>query len=144
MSDLSEIALSHFHQNFNCAQAVFSAFAPQLNLSEDTAVKIASPFGGGIVRQGQVCGAVTGALMALGLGRGGVTPAKKEEAYRLGQEFIRRFKTKHSTLLCRELIAIDLSTSGGWQLAKDTGVFDNICPILVHDAAEITGFLLET
>jgi C_GCAxxG_C_C family probable redox protein len=143
MTSPSETAVVRFRQNLNCAQAVFSVFAPQFGPNEETALKLASPFGGGMARQGQVCGAVTGALLALGLGRGGATPAKKEEANRLGQAFIRRFEEKHGTLLCRELISSDLSTPEGWQRAKENGVFETICPLLVHDGAEIVQALLE-
>jgi hypothetical protein len=128
MTSPSETAVVRFRQNLNCAQAVFSVFAPQFGPNEETALKLASPFGGG---------------MALGLGRGGATPAKKEEANRLGQAFIRRFEEKHGTLLCRELISSDLSTPEGWQRAKENGVFETICPLLVHDGAEIVQALLE-
>jgi C_GCAxxG_C_C family probable redox protein len=143
MTTPSEIATDRFKENFNCAQSVFAAFAPQFGLPEEQALKLASPFGGGVARQGQVCGAVVGALLVLGLWRGASTPAGKAEIYRLGQEFIRRFEAKHASILCRQLIDCDLSTPEGYQLAKEKGVFTTVCPQLVSDAAEILQAFLE-
>ncbi len=97
-----------------------------------------------MARRGEVCGAVTGALMALGLARGAATPEVKEEVYRLGREFMRRFEDKHGTILCRELIGCDISTPEGLQRARESGVIREICPKVVHDAAEILQVVLET
>ena len=66
MSERAQLAIEKFSNGFNCSQAVLSVFAEDLALSEETAVSIASGFGGG-ARNGQLCGAVTGAVMALGL-----------------------------------------------------------------------------
>ena len=109
-----------------------------------TALKLASPFGGGVARRGELCGAVTGALLALGLARGADKPAGKEEIYRLSQEFMRLFEEKHSSLLCRDLIDCDISTPAGYQSAAEKRVFTTICPGLVRDAAEIVQTLLES
>ena len=139
----AETAVTIFSQSFNCSQAVFSAFAPQFGLDEKTALRLASPFGGGVARRGEVCGAVTGALLALGLARGAQAPAGKEEIYRLSQEFMRLFEQKHNTVLCRDLIACDISTPAGHQAAVEKRVFKTICPVLVQDAVEIVQKLLE-
>ena len=139
----AESAVTIFGQSFNCSQSVFSAFAQQFGLAGKTALKLASPFGGGVARRGEICGAVTGALLALGLARGADTPAGKEEIYRLSEEFMRRFEQKHGRLICRDLINCDISTPQGWQKAKETGIFSTVCPILVRDAAEIAQALLE-
>jgi C_GCAxxG_C_C family probable redox protein len=143
MTDLPEAAVNCFSRSFNCSQAVFSAFAPQFGMEEKTALKLASPFGGGIARRGEVCGAVTGALLTLGLARGADTPAGKDQIYRLSQEFMRRFEEKHGTILCRELIGCDISTPSGSQKAMDKKVFVTICPALVREAAEVVQALLE-
>jgi C_GCAxxG_C_C family probable redox protein len=144
MATPGEIAGTVFSQNFNCSQSVFSAFAPQLGMDGETALKLASPFGGGVARRGEICGAVSGALMALGLARGAATPAGKEGIYRLSQEFMRLFEEKHHSVLCRDLIDCDLSTPAGHQAAKDKHIFTTICPALVQDAVEIVQKLLET
>jgi C_GCAxxG_C_C family probable redox protein len=138
----SEIAVARFHQGFNCSQSVLVAFAPQLGLDESQALKLASPFGGGVARRAQTCGAVAGALMALGLARGADTPAGKEAAYRLGQEFLQRFESRHATILCRELLGCDISTPEGRQQALEQGAFTSLCPLFVRDAAEIAQAML--
>lgn len=143
MPALTETALARHDQGYNCSQSVFSAFAPQFGIPEKLALKLASPFGGGVARQGQICGAVTGALMALGAGRGSDLPSKKEETYRLGQELLQAFKSKHGSLLCRELIGCDLRTPEGLKQAKQKGVFTTICPGLMCDAVEIAQTFLK-
>jgi C_GCAxxG_C_C family probable redox protein len=143
MATPAEIAGTVFSQHYNCSQSVFSAFADQLGMDRETALKLASPFGGGVARRGGICGAVTGALLALGLARGAQAPAGKEEIYRLSQEFMRLFEEKHSTILCRGLIDCDLSTPAGYQAATDKRVFITICPVLVQDAVEIVQKLIE-
>jgi C_GCAxxG_C_C family probable redox protein len=143
MSTSVEDAAQNFSQGFNCSQAVFSAFAEQFGLDRETALKMASPFGGGIGRRGETCGAVTGALLVLGLARGVDEPSRKEQAYQLAQEFMHLFEQKHKSLLCRNLIDADISTPAGWQKAKDSGKFTSICPFLVRDAAELVQTFLK-
>ena len=145
MTDPIQTAGYRFAQGFNCSQAVFTAYAFQLGIDEETALKLASPFGGGVAhhrscrehagvrRQGEICGAVSGTLMALGLARGNTTPEKKDETYRIAEEFIERFQELHESILCRELIGLDISTPDGLQNGKESGVFKSICPGLVKD-----------
>ena len=142
MATPEETAAARFDQGFNCAQAVFSAFATQLGLEEKAALKLASPFGGGVARRGSICGAVSGALMAFGLVHGAETPAGKEEIYRRSQELLRRFEEKHGSILCRDLIGCDLSTPAGRQEAAEKGVSRSICPGLVREAAGIAREML--
>ena len=75
----SELVDGQFSQ-FNCAQTVFSLFAPDLGIDEKTALKIASGFGGGMACA-ETCGAVTGAYMVIGLKHGHAVsdPIKKAE-----------------------------------------------------------------
>ena len=139
----AENAVTIFSQSFNCSQAVFSAFSTEYGLSGQAALKLASPFGGGLARRGEICGAVTGALLVLGLAHGADTPAGKQRIYQLAQEYMRRFEGKHASLVCRELIGCDISTPEGWQNAREAGKFTEICPSLVRDAAEIVQAILE-
>jgi C_GCAxxG_C_C family probable redox protein len=143
MSDPVQIANDRFAQGLNCAQAVLAAFAEQAGISEEAALRLASPFGGGIARQGQACGALTGALMVLGLQRGNSSPQGKDETYRLSEEFVRAFQERHSAILCRELIGFDVSTPEGLQAAREGKVFDSVCPGLVNGAAELLAEFLK-
>jgi C_GCAxxG_C_C family probable redox protein len=142
MENPADIAAARFAQKLNCAQAVFSAFAPGLGLDEKTALMISSPFGGGVARRGQICGAVTGALMAIGLARGSSTPEKKEATYQLSQEFLRRFEARHKTILCRELVGYDIGSPEEYAKARESGVFANVCPRVVREAADLVNTLL--
>ncbi len=129
-----------FAAGFNCALAVFSAFPPVLGLDETVALRIASPLGGSMGRSGNVCGAATGALMALGLGRDDSTPEGKEPAYWTAEAFIRRFQEEHGTILCNVLTGCDISAQEGRAAAR--GRFKEVCPFVVRDAAQIAADLL--
>jgi C_GCAxxG_C_C family probable redox protein len=143
MTDPVKIAQERFDQKFNCSQSVFSAFASQLGIQDEIALKLASPFGGGTAHQGHVCGAVTGALMVLGVQKGNATPETKEETYCLAEEYIKRFQELHGSILCRELTGHDISKPVEMQKARDQGVFQTTCPGLVKDAAELASEFLD-
>ena len=143
MTDPIQTANDRFAQGLNCAQAVLSAFAEETGITEEAALKLASPFGGGIARQGQVCGALTGALMALGLQRGNSSPQGRDETYRISEEFVKAFEERHGTILCRELVGYDISTPEGLLAARDGKVFTSVCPALVNGAAEMLAEMLK-
>jgi C_GCAxxG_C_C family probable redox protein len=143
MTNPIQTAQDRFSQGFSCSQSVFCAFASKFGLADETALKLASPFGGGVAHQGQVCGAVTGALMALGLARGSATVDKKDETYRMAEGFVRRFQERHETILCRELIGYDLRVPTESQAAREQGVFTTLCPAFVGSAVEIAVEILD-
>lgn len=138
-------ALARFRDGYSCSQASFSAFAEQLGLPIDTALRIASTFGGGIGRRGEVCGAATGALMALGLQHGfSVLDANaKEHATAVAAEFVRRFEARTGALRCRDLIQADMTTPEGLAEARERKVFADLCPLYVQAAVEIARELVE-
>ena len=142
MTNPVQTAQDRFAKGFNCSQAVFSAYTSDLGIDNEIALKLAAPFGGGVAHQGEVCGAVSGALMALGLGRGNATLENKDENYRLAEEFIKQFQERHGTILCRELIGHDLSTPEGLLKAREQQVFASACPGFVKDAAELVKEIL--
>jgi C_GCAxxG_C_C family probable redox protein len=135
-----ELAVATFGEGFNCSQAVLSAFAPDLGLDRETALRVSGAFGAGIARMGQTCGAVSGALMVLGFKysqvEAGDKPAK-EKMYAIAREFMARFEARNGSILCRELLGYDISTPEGMQLIREKGLFVSLCPKLVGDAIEI-------
>lgn len=143
LPDPTRMAEERFAQGFNCAQAVLSAFADHYGLDVTTALKLASPFGGGVARRGQVCGAVTGALLALALARGASVPEGKEQVYLLAQEFLQKFEARHQAILCRDLLGYDISQPEEHQQAREAGIFKSQCPLFVRDAADILQKMLE-
>ena len=136
-------AKTRFKEHFSCSQSVFSTLAPELGIDEATALKISSAFGGGMMRHGEVCGAVTGSLMSLGLKFGSASPDNEEKIREASQELMRRFKEKNGSLLCRELLGYHLMIPKEREEAKESGVFDSLCPLLVQNATELTEELLK-
>ncbi len=135
-----------FNKGFNCCQAVLSTYAVDLGMDEEKALKIASGFGAGIAYLGDICGAVTGAFMVLGLkyGRSKVDDEKaKEKTYKLIHEFIKEFKAKNGSIKCNDLLGVDVGTKEGLKKASDEGKFSTVCPALVRDSASITQRLLK-
>lgn len=133
-------AVQYFKQGFSCSQAVLAAVSEPLGLDRERALKIAQAFGGGMARMGLTCGAVTGAMLAIGLKHGRTQPEDeeaKERTYRLVHDLFQKFQTRHGSVVCRELIGVDLSTPEGHNLGAQRGVFDNLCPRFISDAVEI-------
>lgn len=100
-------AVQYFLDGYNCAQAVFLAFAPDLGMERAAAARLSSSFGGGMGRLREVCGAVSGMLMAAGALYGYDTPGddvQKAAHYALVQALAGQFREAHSTILCRELL----------------------------------------
>lgn len=129
-----------FEQGYLCSQAILISFAEQYQLNPATAARLAAPFGGGIARRGETCGAVIGALMVIGLNWGHETAEDaeaKEKTYQLVDKFISEFEGRHKTIICRELIGWDIRTPQGLQSAYEGQVFETLCPKFVNDAQEI-------
>jgi C_GCAxxG_C_C family probable redox protein len=104
------------------------------------ALQIAQGFGGGMGRMAQTCGAVTGAFMVLGLKYGNADKhdkEAKERVYGLVREFVHRFESRNSSIVCRELLGCDISKPEGVMVAKENGLFTSVCPKMVREAAEI-------
>lgn len=146
MSERSSEARTVFDNGFNCAQSVLAVFAPELGLSGEDALRVAGAFGAGMGRMGKVCGAVTGAFMAIGLTSSKTTEAednRKVEGYRLVREFSKRFTDINGSIDCRELLGVDLSTDEGLAAASASGVFKTHCAEYVEDAVRILEEILE-
>ena len=141
-----ERALSCFEEGFSCSQAMLSTYGPELGLDRETALMVATAFGGGMGRMGATCGAVTGAFMVIGLkyGRTRVEDEEtKEKAYSLVREFADRFESRNGSIVCRELLGYDIGTPEERELAREQGLFASLCPRFVRDAAEIIERILE-
>jgi C_GCAxxG_C_C family probable redox protein len=141
MSQKSEKAASYFKQSFNCSQAVFTAYRQEDKISEETALKLATVFGAGVACSGaDLCGAVTGALMAISLkhGRGDVKALDaKTKTYGLGMKFMEEFSAKNGSCICGELLGVDISTPEGLKEAQELKLFETRCLDMVKSACEI-------
>jgi C_GCAxxG_C_C family probable redox protein len=135
-----EKAEAAFEEGFSCSQSVFSAWASELGLDRETALRVATAFGGGMGHRGDTCGAVTGAFMAIGLKHGRLRPDDEETrdlAYGLVERFVQEFESRHGSIVCRELLGYDLSTPEGQRLSEELWPEGAPCEQAVRDAAEI-------
>jgi C_GCAxxG_C_C family probable redox protein len=141
----AEQASMAFQQGQSCSQAILSAYGPAYGLTPEQALGLGSSFSGGMA-MAETCGAVTGALMVLGLDRCSNPAAAqgpgRAEAKDAVLKFAEAFKAKNGSLLCRELLSCDISDPKGLALAREKGLFRTICPKFVKDAAEILNELL--
>ncbi len=140
-----ELAKHYFEQKFHCSQAVLAAFAGELGLSEEQALKLGACFGGGMCK-GEVCGACTGALMALGLKYGQSDVAdieSKEKTNEITVKFLEQFKKENGSYICKELLGCDIATANGKQYALDNNLFVEFCPKMVESATIIAEKLLD-
>ncbi|MGA2533442.1 MAG: C-GCAxxG-C-C family protein [Candidatus Aminicenantales bacterium] len=141
----TERAISLFQEGFSCSQAVFAAYAEEFGLARETALRIAQPFGGGIAKSGDWCGAVTGAFLVIGLKHGRVKSddaAAKDKTYALVQEFVRRFRAGHGTTRCNDLLGCDIATPEGQKTIQDRKLHETLCENLIRDAVGILDALL--
>ncbi len=137
MTGPMQLATTRFARGFNCAQSIFSAFAGEDDISEDLALRLAAPFGAGLGRAGETCGALSGALLALGLRYARSSPEHKDEIYAITREFIEQFRQIHGTILCRELVGHDISTPEGLQAARAANAFAEVCPGVVEETSKV-------
>lgn len=145
MSLNSDKAVAYFCDGFNCAQAVLISHSEELGLEKENALKVACAFGGGMSHMGETCGAVTGALMLIGLKYGIYKKEDaplKEKTYSLVQKYSEAFKKQHGSIKCRDLLPYDISVTEELQKAREANVFTTICPKLVESSVEIVEKIL--
>jgi C_GCAxxG_C_C family probable redox protein len=127
-----------FEKGFSCAPSVVSTYSEQFGLKEELALKIACGFGGGIGCTGRTCGAVTGAVMVIGLKHGQADVSDEESRQRTHKsvkKFIDKFTELHGSVECRELIGYDLSNPAEFESARESSVVHKKCHGFVYDAA---------
>ncbi len=132
-----EEAVQLFEDGYVCSQAVFAAFSEDFGLPKEQALKIGACFGSGM-RKAEVCGACTGALMALGL-KYGEDKAKSNETC---EKFLDEFEKENGSIICRDLLECDISTKEGVEKAVSNNLFKEICPKMVESATKIANDIL--
>ncbi|MBU2648078.1 C-GCAxxG-C-C family protein [bacterium] len=142
--DRTQNAESKFLEGYTCSQAIVSEYCEPFNLDLKTALNLSAGFAGGM-RLGKTCGAVTGALIILGLNFSGPHSEKPEDRkniYKAASEFQKKFIEIHGSTECRDLLAVDISTAEGAQIAKDKNLFKTVCPQFVKNAAVLLESLI--
>jgi C_GCAxxG_C_C family probable redox protein len=135
-----------FLAGYNCAQSVLFAFCDDLHLDQDMALRLACGFGGGMGGKQQVCGAISGGAIAIGLKHGSGEGQDKKAAgkcYERVWKLMSRFEAKHGSCICRTLLnGCDLSTPEGWRHFKEADLRNKICKGCVETAVKILEHIL--
>jgi len=141
MKDKSEIAIDKFLSGYNCAQSVLYSYCDDLQFDKNTALKLACGFGAGMGRKEEVCGAVTGGIIVIGLKYGrGIADDRisTEQSYKLTRELMNRFEQKHGSYLCLKLLNnCNLLTEEGQKYFKDNHLLKKTCKECVRSVVQI-------
>jgi C_GCAxxG_C_C family probable redox protein len=138
-----EKAIARHNSGFGCAQSVVSVFSEDFGIDEVTAQKIALGLGGGVCRQGEMCGALTGATIVLGMKYGvsnmdgEANKIVKEKVYTLGQELIRRYRERTGAIRCNDILGFDMNDPEARKDGHSRGVFNTRCNKCIQDSVEI-------
>lgn len=137
----SAAAVDKFLEGYNCAQSVIYSFCDDLKLEKNIALKIACGFGAGMGRKEEVCGAITGGIMVIGMkyGRGeNQDPTKTDQTYQKTRELMDKFVEKQNTYICRQLIeGCELTTTEGQNKFKEKDLKIKVCKQCVSSVVEI-------
>lgn len=139
----ADTAKKLYEQGFLCSQAVLAAFAEELGLDVQQALRLGACFGGGMCK-GEVCGACTGALMAFGLKYGQCRSGAENriKSNEMTVRFLEQFSSENGSYMCRDLLGCDIATQKGREYAKEHHLFGEFCPKMVASAAKIAEQLL--
>ena len=140
----AERAVDYYSRNFNCTQGVFTTYAIEHGIDEKLALKLATNFGGG-ARKGEMCGAVSGALMVLGLLYGHSESDDldtKTKAYAVAEEYMNRFIKKNGSVVCRKLLGYDLSKPEEKAVILEKNRFRTVCPNMIRSAVDLLGEMM--
>ena len=142
--DKSKDALEKFRDGYACSQAILQVYGKEFGLDPEMALKIASGFAGGMC-QGDICGAVTGAYMVLGL-KFSKEPYEKSEGrqkvYEAVKDFNMYFEGVHGAILCKDLLGCDIGTEEGLAIAKEKQLFKMFCPRIVDTVTSVLETML--
>jgi len=147
MSERRIIAEEAFRAGYNCSQSVALAFADLVNINKEDLLKLCAPFGGGMGRLREVCGAFSGSLVILGLIDGYSTPEtgeKKAALYKEVQALASSFEEQHKSIVCREIMGLCAGHSAPTPTPRSADFYEKRpCLRCIGDAAEnLETFLL--
>lgn len=113
MSVKGEKAKKLFEEGYNCCQSVVGAFCEDFGMDFNTTIKMVSTLGAGMGRMREVCGAVSGMFIVLGMKEGYNDPKafdEKKEVYEKVQNLAKEFQNKNGSIICRELLGLNIKT----------------------------------
>lgn len=141
MTNHSQTAKELFEKGYNCSQSVFATYAQDFGIDIDTALKISSSFGGGMGRLREVCGALSGIFMVVGLAKGYTSPIDKEakaKHYERIQYLAKEFEKCHGSIICRKLLGLGCNTDSPIPSERSEEYYKSRpCAQFIYDACEI-------
>ncbi|NVO02922.1 MAG: C_GCAxxG_C_C family protein [Bacteroidetes bacterium] len=141
-----ELANQYFNEGYNCAQSVIATFSEEFGLKKEVALKLAKNFGAGCLHRGEMCGAISGALMLYGLKYGSENPndeLSEEIVYYLSKKHVKEFEKIHGTIICKDLLGIDIGSIEETNSEIDISKIKLKCHDFVKDSATIINNQLE-
>jgi C_GCAxxG_C_C family probable redox protein len=139
-NQFQEKAADYFKQDYNCAQSVLLTMQEYYGIPKNKLIpKIATAFGGGIGRRGSLCGALTGAIISIGLKHGTdkTVLIEKEKAYKIALKFYDQFAKECGSPFCKELIGYDLTDPKDLERLRKSNVREEKCSRFVRKAVGI-------
>lgn len=139
--DRVALALMHFKTGFHCSQSVLAAYADELDIDEELALRIAAGLAGGSTVGGE-CGAIGAGYIILGLKHARLEPSfgdtdREEELFGRIRRLVAEFRKRHGSINCVELLGTDVCTPVGRKQALEADLFTTRCPHYIHDAIAI-------
>lgn len=139
MSKIEDIR-ANLTTGYNCGQAIMAAFAEDYGISRETAIKMSMNLGAGCAFRGELCGAVSAALLIYGLhyGTDQVNDELKQEiVFHLSSEHLNEFKELFGSLNCRELLGLDVKNPDDFLRINEDDLFRLKCTRFVSESARI-------
>lgn len=139
MSIKSDNAKELFSIGYNCSQAVSAVFADDYGIGQNEILKIACGFGGGM-RNSEVCGAVSGAIMVIGMKYGNGSdnsPENKTLCYQKTLEFTKKFSEYNKSIICREILGVDIFKDDGMKIAQERNLIQTKCIDMIVSAVNL-------
>jgi C_GCAxxG_C_C family probable redox protein len=142
-----KLAQNYAEKGFLCSESVLLAISKSLSISSELIPKIATGFGAGIGRHGEVCGALAGGVMALGLkfGRSTLEPSKPDRRpHWFAQELANQFQVHFGNIRCRDLLGLDLSRPEDVQKYTEKQVWNTRCRSIILDTCSLVHEFLQS
>ena len=135
----AETAVELMRQGNNCGMSILTAFGPEFGLDRELALKLGRPLGSGMGVLGHVCGAVSAGFLVLGLAADPDRAEKEQrpETYRLVRDLARQFEERNRTIICRDLLDLDLGKEEDLALFRARDMMTTHCLKFVRDTAEM-------
>ncbi len=147
MSIYGDRAVALHHEGFSCSQSVVASLCEEYGIDRVTALRFAAAFGSGIGHSTETCGAITGAMMLIGLKMGKCMPDDPdhgERCYEVAQEFMKRFQEQNNGCFkCRDLLGADSNTPEGVKYIEENDLYEKKCNGFIRCGAELIAELLK-